>query len=479
MLYQLPVDNGKNQMKKKDLYLLSPIWLKTILLSFENTIRLRARENNKFPEYYKLLIESQKWSTQDIYSYQLKQFKKLVHECYLYSDYYQTVFKKYNLEINSINSIKESLNKLPFLEKSIIRDNRESLINKNPARKVKLYSVTSGTSGMPLKVPHDHDSLNFAWAIWKSYHHSLGLGLKPRSVRFSGNQLISPDRKIKPFWIEDIFNNQLFLSTFHLNEENTKHYVAKLNQYKPELMDGYPSAISNFADLISNGGFKLNFTPKAIVTTAETLYPSQREKIKSVFNCNVYNQYSFSEGGPLIADCSHGNLHLYPQTGIFEFLDINGNPAEPGSTAELVITSLRNWKLPLIRYKTGDMVKLPSDPEKLCSCGSHLPLIDEIVGRSEDILVSSNGSLISIANELIFKNMSNVKNSQFIQEKPGSLMVNVVKNTEFDDKDVHVMMKNLKRVFGSEMKFEINYMDEIKLTGSGKLKASIRKFPLS
>ena len=218
----------------------------------------------------------------------------------------------------------------------------------------------------------------------EEYYNWMGLPEKFHSVRLSGRIIVEPNATKPPFWVYNAAQKQLFMSTYHMTDDNLTQYINKLNQYKPIFLDGYPSALYILAGFIVRNNIKLSFKPKAISTTAETLFDYQREVIEKAFSCKVYNQYASSEGAPWIVECNKGNYHLWTDTGCFEF--INKKPIdEKISIAELVVTSFQAMKTPLIRYRIGDFVTIYENKTE-CSCGSQFPIIKSIIGRQDDIL---------------------------------------------------------------------------------------------
>jgi len=309
----------------------------------------------------------------------------LLSEALQYSDWYSEKMKAMGITLDDIeNDPHGVLQKMPILTKSERKTNPDALVNKN--RSTDGVGYTSGTSGAPTINYLDKESINRSFALWRRFHKAIGLETRRvRQVRFSGRLIVRPDEKKPPFWVYNYFENQLLMSTYHLTDENLPHYIKKLNRFKPTLLDGYPSAIYIISRFINQNNLKLQFTPKAIAVTAETLYDYQRLEIQKAFDCHVYNQYASSEGSPFITECVHGNLHLNTDSGVFEFINSNGEKAKPGEVAQLVVTSFTNLKTPLIRYNIEDTVLLCTD-EKTCDCGCSMPMIEKLTGREDDIL---------------------------------------------------------------------------------------------
>ena len=86
--------------------------------------------------------------------------------------------------------------------------------------------------------------------------------------------------KRKSFWRYNEPLNQLLLSAYHLKEENLQYYIQKLNNFKPETLDGYTTALHRIAKYILDNEIKLDFKPIAIFPTAEALTDEMKRDIE-------------------------------------------------------------------------------------------------------------------------------------------------------------------------------------------------------
>lgn len=127
---------------------------------------------------------------------------------------------------------------------------------------------------------------------------------------------------------------------------------------------------------------------KAVISLGEPLGDHVRDAVLEQFGCPMIDIYSSTECGILACECHEsGMLHLQSELGYFEVLDAEDRPAAPGCWGRLVVTPLYNLAMPLIRYDTGDLVRL----HQSCSCGRSHPTIERMVGRSANLLQRPNG----------------------------------------------------------------------------------------
>ena len=109
--------------------------------------------------------------------------------------------------------------------------------------------------------------------------------------------------------------------------------------------------------------------------------PATRGAIEEAYGATCFDHTGMTELGPTGFSCSQRDgIHLIDSEFIFEVLDLDGRPADEG---ELVATNLGRWGMPLIRYRTGDRVKMSREP---CACGSpFMKVLGGIQGRVDDM----------------------------------------------------------------------------------------------
>ncbi|SFD07636.1 phenylacetate--CoA ligase family protein [Algibacter pectinivorans] len=461
---------------KETIYNIMPHPIKFVLLNIKGYLNRKQRYNKQFDlflEEYKTLWNA---DLKIIKQFQKEKLIVLLSEILDHSDWYSAKMNVLGITKTEIlNNPFEVLTKIPILEKNDRKNNVESLLNNK--RETAMVGHTSGTSGSPTLDYIDIESINASFAFWKRFHHTIGIKPNTKQVRFSGRLIVDAKSSKPPFWMYNYFDNQLLMSTYHLTESNLGHYINKLNAFKPELLDGYPSALYIVSKYINKHNLKLTFIPKAIAVTAETLYDYQREEIEKAFQCKVYNQYASSEGSPFITECTAGELHLNLDSGIFEFINIKGEPAKPGEIAKLVVTSFINYRTPLVRYSIEDTVLLKSD-NALCSCGCQMPLIEKLIGREDDILWTEAKGFVGRM-DTAYKGLVGINKGQIIQESPSLVIINLETDALFTKKMETQFLNNLKARLGDQIEYKLNKVDAIPLGANGKFVAVKRKFKLN
>jgi phenylacetate-CoA ligase len=156
-----------------------------------------------------------------------------------------------------------------------------------------------------------------------------------------------------------------------------------LNDYQPDIIMTYPSFIRTLAVEQQNG--RLKIAPSKFGAVAESLSEDIRELVRKVWNAKILNRYNATEIGCAASECANPNgLHLPEDLVVFESVDDNNQPVSDGVPGrKLLITTLTNSVLPLIRYELSDLLAVT---EKTCSCGQPFARITTISGRREELL---------------------------------------------------------------------------------------------
>lgn len=155
--------------------------------------------------------------------------------------------------------------------------------------------------------------------------------------------------------------------------------IRQANVLRATVLMGPPSVLRLLAPLASG----LDRPPRLVVSIAEVLHPQDRQRLEAAFGCPVHQIYQTTEG-PIASCCVRGSLHINEDLMYVELLDDQGQPVtRPGQrSARMLVTNLYNDVHPLVRYRMGDQVILGGP----CACGSGFRVIQEIVGRDDDVL---------------------------------------------------------------------------------------------
>lgn len=290
-----------------------------------------------------------------------------------------------------INEISE-FGTLPLLTKELIRKNFLALCTDEIDKHKTFKNSSGGSTGAPQAFIQDKESAAWGSAA-KAYYHQEMLGIdydRTSKIILWGSErdLFAHSRS----WLarfDDWANRTVFVNSFNLTPRLLLSVLHKINSMRPVFIRGYASSLYELARYIKKHG-GLVHRPNFLYSSAETLQSFMRRLMEEVFDCQVYNFYGSREVGPIAGECRKGALHLFSFHNHTEILDFNNRPVSPRIEGKVIVTTLHNFVMPLIRYEIGDRAILGAG----CSCGNNLPTLISIIGRITDNFLKRDGTIV-------------------------------------------------------------------------------------
>ncbi len=424
----------------------------------------------KFFQAYMLLKESQFWNEKKLKAYQFQQLKLLLDHSYKNVPYYTKLFNNIKIKPKDIETLQD-LSKLPYLTKDIVcRNSNEIKATNYPGHKFG-YLNTGGSTGQPLRVFIEK-------GVWPNKMMAFGRIQNEWTGRSYFDKCVIIQGVETPYSYQ-LFRRILVLSSFHITDKYLSSIVKKIQKFKPKHIYSYPSALSNLAIYMKKNNLKLNPKPRSIVCFSETLYDWQRELLKELFQCQIYQQYSLRESVALGISCGQSNFfHMFSEFGIVELIGKDGKPViKENNIGEIVGTGFHNYIFPFIRYRTGDFGVYTKEK---CPCGRHYPLLKRIEGRLQEFVISKTKQLVPLTGlyGVVAMCSQNVQECQLYQDKVGELVLNIVKTQNYSKVDGEKIQKNFKKRFGNQFNLTLLYVDQISRTKAGKFQFLIQKLPI-
>ena len=295
--------------------------------------------------------------------------------------------------------------------------------------------------------------------------HWAGLNFNMARGMVGGRRVLTEAKASAPYHRYNFFERQVYFSAYHISNNTIGNYVDGMKKYGIEYMSGY--AMSNYliAQMILENNLEAP-TLKAVLTSSEKLTPEMRETINKVYRCKTFDGYSGVENCGLISEIEYNQKLISEDVGILEILDDNNNDVIEG---ELISTGLINYDQPLIRYRIGDYIKLAPNQEP--KCGRRFRVVEEIVGRTEDVIMGEDGRKM-VRFHGIFMNIENLERGQIIQHVVNEIEVVLQTKKTIRKEDLSLIEQRLKSQLG-DVKITITITNNIPLTSNGKFKAVI------
>ncbi|MDF1544726.1 MAG: hypothetical protein P1R58_06445 [bacterium] len=435
---------------------------------YTGALRIKAalRGDRQF-SIYRSLLREQYLPPHRLEQVRIERFKKLALRAIDNSKYYHQRLSEQRELIEKMQSL-EQLSLLPLLTRDDLQQHYKEILC--PVDNTVYADSSGGSTGSPVNFYHDRDYQMFARGLHLLFMSWIGVSYGDRTGIFWG-----ADRDFKEASFREKLDARIdrimALNSFNVDEISMDSFLRQLEQFNPTYIYGYASSLALAAERINQ--LKLTgIRPKAVRSSAEMLYESQRQVIEQAFGTKVYNFYGSREINNLAAECAaHEGMHVMASGRIIEVVDDNGQPVPDGEQGNLAVTDLTNLSFPFIRYLTGDMGTLKSES---CSCGISYPLLAGLAGRSSDI-ISFNG--LHIHGEYfthLFYAQPLVKQFQVIQEEADLLVIKIVLRS--GELDTQPLLNQITEKVGPSVRIEIEFVDSIPPLKSGKFRFTINNY---
>lgn len=448
-----------------------PLWMTNMAAPFYYLLPENLRYGAIYNREKKELERIDRLSENDLQAEKRDSLCRLIAYANKHVPYYRELFDSIGLSSSDIQN-ESDLYKIPFLTKELLVLNRDRLISDEYTTSDLQYITTSGSTGEPTGFYVQKDSAMREWVY--GLHAFRDFGYTPKSSKLvMRGKVFWAQREKGRNWQWDAFKRELSINIFDMTPDNMEQYCIAIEKYKPDFAYGYMSAMYTLCKYIKirPGGIKHHF--KGFMGISETILPEQRAFVEETIGSRVFSFYGMSERVIYAAECKYSTeYHTEPIYGIAELVDTGGNViTKPCVEGELVGTSLINYAMPLIRYKTGDISSW-SDKSS-CECGNHKERLKYVRGRKKnDVLINNEGGIISMASlEVHSKIYDYMSRYQFVQEKPGEV---VIKAVSLQNQQLTASMLNeISTVFNyrtmGKISFTVEIVDFIKPKKNGKL----------
>ena len=399
-----------------------------------------ARKTRSLSEYKKLRATEHS-DIAELEKVQFERLRSLLMHCVDNVPFYRERFGAAGFDPRRMKNVEE-ISVVPVLSKQDIREHFERFKAAGFESYRPRVKETGGSTGQPLKLYHDEWSHSMMWAnIYRGFGHA-GYELGDRYLTIASGSMLPKKLKRGFGWYFRLQNSLIFPS-YHLDRNLALELAGLIERARPEYIYGYSSVLVQFAREVLDSGMKVSGL-KAVFTTADMLFPQQRELIERALGARVYDNYGCPEAGVMTWECSeHDGYHYNMESCWLEVVD----PDESGA-GRLVSTNLTNYAFPIVRYDTGDIGKI--ERTGLCPCGRSHSKVKSLLGRQRDIVTLPNGRMVHGAffNHLpVFYNNERIERFQIIQPAIDRIEVHIQAIDGVDFSEFRSIEKFLGEVF--------------------------------
>lgn len=399
-----------------------------------------------------------KYSPEELSDWQSQKKDEIVQFHIANNQYYRTFIKTY-----------VKWGDLPILTKSDFQVPIKQIISSNYKLNNLHIGNTSGSSGHPFFYAKDKYCHALTWANIMTLYKKHDISIESKQARFYG---IPKD--LKGYYTEkvkDFLTNRVRFPVFDLGDATLNNWVERFNLTSFDYLYGYTSAMVCFArHCIDKKIILKNICPtlKCCIVTSEVCSEQDKNILELGFGVQVINEYGASEADVISFTYPNGDWRISSSNLYIEIIDENGHILPHGKEGRIIITSLFNKAMPLIRYEIGDLGVIDISEEGF-------PILKKLIGRVNDMVILPSGKR---AAGLTFYYIS-----RSILERGGVLKEFVIRQTQLDTfvfdivstspltKDQILEIENQMKIYLEPgLKLIVNQVNQIIRSNSGKIK---------
>lgn len=363
-----------------------------------------------------------------------------------------------------ISSVSDFEKLVPIIEKDTVMSNFDDFMNRNVDISSYDKGTTGGTSGRPLKLIMPPEryivelaTLHYTWS-------KIGFNFDVRAVIRNHRLPPNKDYLVNPITKEVIFDG------FRLNDDYFLKVYNVMRKNRISFIHCYPSVAYGFSKFLLKNKLDISFL-RAFLCSSENVLGYQKEFIVNNLGVSFLSFYGHSEklifaSSGFEESCVSEDYTIEPNYGYFELIDSEDRVIrDVDVVGELVGTTLNNYGMPLIRYRTGDFASYKIPPTDK-SPG----ILKSILGRWRgDKIYNSDGTFVTTtALNLHSELYEKIDGIQYFQDTKGELVINIIKNDKFSEEDLNALTYHFESKMNSDTIIKIFFVDEMKKNANGK-----------
>lgn len=358
-------------------------------------------------ETNKMIPEIEKASKEEIKVFQEEKLKETLRYLSEKSPFYQNLFRENNITISEIKSL-EDLKKIPVTTKDDLQKNNDDFLCV-PKTEIIDYVTTSGTLGDPVTFAlTDNDLERLA------YNEAISFACCGVTKDDTLQLMTTMDRRFMAGLAYFLGARKLGGGIIRVGSGIPELQWDSILKFKPTYLITVPSFLLKLIEYAQQHTIDLKNTGvKAAICIGEPIREQGfslnilAKKIKKDWDIELFSTYASTEMSTAFNECEmHNGGHHHPELIIAEILDENNLPVSDGEVGELTITTLDVEAMPLLRFKTGDMVQAYNEP---CNCGRNTMRLGPVVGRKKQMIKYKGTTLYPPAMYNILNDFSEVE----------------------------------------------------------------------
>jgi len=358
-----------------------------------------------------------------------------------------------------------TLSSWPLLEKNALRVEPQAF--RAPGLFVTVRGATGGTTGLPLRLVRPLQAVVVEQASLDWLLEKLGVqASRMRMAVLRADSIKDPADRRPPYWIYTHGGRRLVLSPHHLSADTVADYARELRAFKPDVLWVYPTALESLSRLLLRAGLRLEM-PRVHASSEVLGAQTWRTAQQALGQPAIADYYGQAERVAFAAAFEPGVYRFSPFYSKVELVRFADQGAE--TLYEIVGTSLWNLAMPLVRYRTGDLVSLPSSwgAAELEEVTLGLRPFAGVLGRSGEFLLTPEGARITGINHFP-REVGHVRRIQVIQEQVNQVRLLVLADAGYSQHDAQRLLANVRAKLPPSMQVSVELCERLEQTALGK-----------
>ena len=300
------------------------------------------------------------------------------------STYYQRLFLENAIDISQIETL-EDLSNIPTTSKDDLQTYNDDFLCV-PKLEIVEYVTTSGTLGQPVSYAMTEADLERL-----GYNEAISLACAGISKEDTIQLMTTVDRRFMAGLAYVLGTRKLGAAMVRVGNGIPQLQWDSILRFKPSCVIAVPSFLLKLIDFAENNGIDYkNCSVKKAICIGEPIRQQNfnlntlGNQIHNKWAIELFSTYASTEMATAFTECErHRGGHTHPELIITELLDDNGQAVEEGKDGELTITTLGIEAMPLLRFRTGDILRMDKN---LCDCGRSTSRVGPLLGRRQHML---------------------------------------------------------------------------------------------